>query len=332
MSQVSLVIPGRNAARTLAACLGSVVPLLVGGQLAEVLFVDDGSTDATPEIAGRFPVRRLAGGGGGPGRARNLGWRAAAGELVWFLDADCEAQADSLRLLLPHLDDPAVAGVGGSYANPYPHRLLPTLIHEEIRQRHLAAPREVDYLGSFNVLYRRTALQAAGGFDESWVNGPGLPGAEDADLSYRLAEAGHRLRLEPTSQVWHHHPTRLAPYLRAQRLHGFWGVRLYRRHPRRGGGNSYSLPADHLQPLLVLLTAAAALPAVALRRPAAAALPAAALVATCVPMASRLVRRTGDPRLWAFVPFAAVRAAARAAGMVRALAELVVPGVRPPRR
>ena len=90
-----------------------------------------------------------------------------------------------------------MAGVGGSYDNAVPGSLLACLIHEEIRCRHLAMdPEAVDYLGSFNVLYRREILERVGGFDESEFNGPGAPGAEDADLSFRVAELGFRLRFE----------------------------------------------------------------------------------------------------------------------------------------
>lgn len=332
MSQVSLVIPGRNAGRTLAACLESATVLLRRGELAEILFVDDGSTDDSAAIAGRHPVRVVESGGGGPGWARNVGWRAAAGELVWFIDADCEVRDDSLVRLLAHLESPDVTGVGGSYANPYPDRLLPSLIHEEIRQRHLDAPSDVDYLGSFNVLYRRSALEEVGGFDETYVNGPGRPGGEDADLSYRLRDLGHRLRLEPASQVVHHHPTSLDAYLRAQRLHGFWGVRLYRRHTARGAGNSYSTPGDHLQPPLAVLVALSAVGLLHPRGRGPFAALTVLLLSSTVPMAQRLVRRTGDFRLWSFTPFAALRAFARAAGMLRGLAEVVFPGLRPPQR
>jgi len=148
---VSLVIPGRNCAETLEKCLNSVVPLLERGELQEILFVDDGSTDNTAEIARRYPVQVITGAGGGPGAARNLGWRQAQGASIWFIDSDCVAEPDALQKLLLHLNDPEVAGVGGSYANLYPDSLLATLIHEEIIARHRRMPQEVNFLGGFNV-------------------------------------------------------------------------------------------------------------------------------------------------------------------------------------
>ena len=113
---VSLVIPGRNCARTIGACLGAVVPILrrENSPLREIIFVDDASTDHTIDLVSRFPVRLLKSDGGGAGQARNVGWRAAQHGLIWFIDADCVSEPDALEILLPYLEDENVAGVGGS--------------------------------------------------------------------------------------------------------------------------------------------------------------------------------------------------------------------------
>jgi GT2 family glycosyltransferase len=250
---VSLVIPGRNCSGTLDKCLRSVLPMLESGELQQIIFVNDGSTDNSETIARQFPVQIIHGTGQGPGAARNLGWRAAESELIWFIDSDCVADPDALQKLLPHLDDPDIAGAGGTYTNLYPNSILAILIQEEISARHRRMPSSVNFLGGFNVLYRRSALELANGFDEKEVNGPRAPGAEDCDLSFRLIQSGYRLRFEIGSVVGHHHPRSLRQYLRSQRIHGHWRVRLYRRHLGRIGGDSYSGPADHFQPVSGLL-------------------------------------------------------------------------------
>ncbi|MDF1843899.1 MAG: glycosyltransferase [Rubripirellula sp.] len=48
---VTLVIPGRNCARTVRQCLESLLPLVEHGELYDVVFVDDASTDETAEVA-----------------------------------------------------------------------------------------------------------------------------------------------------------------------------------------------------------------------------------------------------------------------------------------
>jgi glycosyltransferase involved in cell wall biosynthesis len=327
--RVTLVIPGKNASRTLRQCLDAVVPLRAAGELEEIVFVDDGSTDDTAAIAAGYPVRVVAGAGGGPGYARNLGWRAARTPLVWFIDSDCVAEPDALRLLLPHLADPNVAGAGGSYGNMRPDSLLACLIHEEIVERHLRMPEDVDYLASYNVIYRREVLERVGGFDEVRFNGPGSPGAEDIELAFRLHEAGYRLRFERSSRVGHHHPTRLLRYLRAQRHHGYWRVALYLTHRGRAAGDSYSKILDHAQPpLAVLLVASLPL----LFWPPGWVVPAALLallLAAQVPMTAAIVRRARRPSYLAFLPLGAVRAVWRAAGMsLAAAASLLRPGRR----
>jgi cellulose synthase/poly-beta-1,6-N-acetylglucosamine synthase-like glycosyltransferase len=244
---VTLVIPGRNCERTLARCLESVVPLLHRRELKEIIFVDDGSTDRTAEIASGYPVRVLESGGRGPGAARNVGWRAAATELIWFIDSDCVAEPDALRKLLLHFQDKQVAGAGGSYGNLHPDSLLASLIHEEIVARHRRMPREVDFLGSFNVMYRRDWLELVSGFDERFKL------AQDAELSYRIREQRGVLRFDAHSVVLHHHPRRLVGYLKTQCRHGFYRVLLYHRHPGRVRGDSYIGPLDAVLPVLVAL-------------------------------------------------------------------------------
>lgn len=247
---VSLVIPGRDCAATLARCLESVSVLRDSGQIRELIFVDDGSRDDSAAIARRYGARVITGVGSGPAAARNLGWRAATSDLLWFIDSDCVAYPDTLQRLVDRLTDPNIAGVGGSYTNLYPGMLLPTLIHEEIVARHRAMQDDVDFLATFNVLYRRSILVALGGFDES------LRVAEDADFAFRVRRAGFRLRFAFDSKVGHHHPRSWKGYLKTQVRNGYYRVLLYQSHPTKMAGDSYAGLTDYLQPPAALASAA----------------------------------------------------------------------------
>ena len=305
---VTLVIPGRNAGRTIRPCLESVVRLRESGLLADILFVDDGSTDDTVEQVRELSVRCLKSDGQGPGAARNTGWRATDSSIIWFIDSDCVAEPEALELLLKHFDHPGVVAVGGSYGNMRPDSLVACLIHEEIVERHLAMPAEVDFLASFNVAFRREALEQVGGFDERFLR------AQDAELAYRLRETGGRLRFDVRSRVKHFHAQQLFPYLKAQRLQGYWRMWLYFSHPSRAQGDSYSGLLDHAQPPLAMLIVAL-LPL--LFHPLAAIVElalVAALLLMQLPMATRLARRTGQARYLWFIPFAALRAVWRGLG------------------
>ena len=307
-TSITLVIPGRNCESTLDRCLSSVVPLKENGQLCEIVFVNDGSTDATSEIALRYPVRMLQGTGQGPGAARNLGWQSAESELIWFIDSDCVAEPDALEQLLPQLEGLEVAGVGGSYANLFPDSLVATLIHEEIVSRHRRMGNEVDFLATFNVVYRRSVLEETRGFNVK------LKLAQDAEFAFRVREAGYGLRFELDSLVGHHHPRNYWRYLRTQARQGYYRVMLYRRHPTKIAGDSYAGILDYLPPPLGLLVLAllpfAWLPIGAIFW----AICFGLLVALHIPTTMKLVRQKG-PSMLHFLWFGSIRAIARGIGL-----------------
>jgi cellulose synthase/poly-beta-1,6-N-acetylglucosamine synthase-like glycosyltransferase len=111
-------------------------------------------------------------------------------------------------------------------------------------------PAQVDFLATFNVVYRREALERVGGFDERFLK------AQDAELSFRVMAAGYTLRFELGSRVKHYHPTRWRSYLRTQRQQGYWRVWLHLSHSGHATGDSYSSVVDHLQPPLAMLVLA----------------------------------------------------------------------------
>jgi glycosyltransferase involved in cell wall biosynthesis len=105
MTAVSAVIPVHNGAAYVAEAIGSV--LSQTHPPSECLVIDDGSTDATPEVVARFgnDVRYVRLDRGGQSRARNQGTQLANGELVAFLDHDdmwlprkLERQLEEFRL------------------------------------------------------------------------------------------------------------------------------------------------------------------------------------------------------------------------------------------
>ncbi len=309
---VSLVIPGRNASDTIEHCLEAVVGFLGRDGLAEIIFVDDGSTDDTAKIVERFPVRYIRGEGRGPGSARNIGWRAAKHGIVWFIDSDCVAEPGALEHLLPHLEDAKVGAVSGSYGNMRPDSLLACLIHEEIIERHLGSPKRVSFLATFNVAYRRSVLEQVGGFDERFLKG------QDAELSWRVLEAGYELAFEIESRVKHFHAAQWRQYLRTQRQQGYWRVFLYLAHRGHATGDTYSSLLDHIQPPLAMLTLASLVfsPCPHFRHLRYAPLFGMLLILIAtVPMTWRLVRRTREARYLCFSLMSLVRAFWRGVGM-----------------
>jgi hypothetical protein len=177
-------------------------------------------------------------------------------------------------------------------------------------------PQMVNYLGSFNVSYRRSVLEEVDGFDESFERAS----AEDNDLSYRVLTAGYSLVFDPHNQVDHYHPERVWNYLRQQFWHGYWRVRLYAKQPDKVGGDNYAGMLDLLQPPLALLVALSwvvswtGLPALL-----SAAVLSALLLAAQVPMVWAMVRSSGDPGCVGFAGVMGLRAVSRGLGMARAM-------------
>ena len=246
--KISVVIPAYNSAKTIGVALTAAVA--IDWPDKEIIVVDDGSADDTADVAGRFPgVTVIRQANGGPAKARNTGWRAASGEVVFFTDSDCAPHPDVLSALAPHFAAPAVAGAGGTYDIANSGSILARLIHAEILARHARMAGDVDFLGSFNCAFRRAALEKTGGFDETYRAASG----EDNDLSYRMLKLGLRLVFDRRAVTAHFHETSLAKYLRTQYRHGVWRMKLYRNHRGMMKGDVYAGLADLAQPPLALL-------------------------------------------------------------------------------
>lgn len=110
---ISIVIPTYNAAKFMPALLDSIFKQSVEDM--EVLIVDDCSTDNTVEIAQKYPVKviRLEI-NSGPAKARNIGVKAAKGDIIFFLDADVIVLDGTLNAVKEHFEkDPSAKCVIG---------------------------------------------------------------------------------------------------------------------------------------------------------------------------------------------------------------------------
>ena len=213
---ISVIIPAYNAAAHIGEALASVAGQ-GGGFRLEVIVVDDGSTDATREQVAAFalavgtglapaPVAGCRDGGGplqvrliaqanaGPAAARNRGIRAAAGDLIGFLDADDCWPADRLRVQVPILAQfPRVGLVFGDCRgfDARGERALTQFEADGLDLGFWGAPVLVEdpygkllrnnFIPTGTVLARKDALLAVGLFDESRRL------VEDLDLWLRLA-------------------------------------------------------------------------------------------------------------------------------------------------
>ena len=166
-----------------------------------VLLVDDrrDPTDDLPYNDHGLDVRVLRAGGGGPARARNVGWRLARTEWVSFLDDDVVPDPDWYERLLADLSGPgpAVGGIQGNLRVPLPPGRRPT------DWERCTAGLETSQWITADLTYRRGVLAAVGGFDERFRRAY----REDADLGLRVTGRGRAIT--PGSR-WVSHPVRPA--------------------------------------------------------------------------------------------------------------------------
>jgi glycosyltransferase involved in cell wall biosynthesis len=183
--QVSVVIPCFDQAHFLAEAIESVAAQ--SRAVAEIVVVDDGSSDNSYAVAGRYPsVRRLRQANRGVAAARNLGLASSSGEFLVFLDADDRLLPEAIELGVsalakrPHVA--LVAGMSrdiGSDGRELGDRRQPL-----VTQDHYLRLLEDCYIWSgSSIVYRRSALEDVDGFDKSLFAG------DDYDLYLRIAFA-----------------------------------------------------------------------------------------------------------------------------------------------
>lgn len=187
--RVTVVLITYNGAARIEQALGQALRQTYPS--LEVVVVDDGSRDGTADVArtaaaGDPRVRIVSQPNGGPASARNRGIHEARGELVAFLDDDDLWSPHKLDAQVRLLDrDPEVALVSCYSALVDGDGVaLGWRLGGEARGRVYDEMLEWDMISGGSVaLARRSALVAAGGFDE------GLPMRSDWDLWIRLARA-----------------------------------------------------------------------------------------------------------------------------------------------
>jgi HAD superfamily hydrolase (TIGR01662 family) len=185
-AETTIVVPtvGRDSLRDLLTALATSVD---GPFPWPVVVVDDRPTPAPPlaatvASAEGLDVTVLRSGGGGPARARNVGWRHARTPWVSFLDDDVlptPTWAEQLAKDLASVGE-GVAGIEGRVIVPLPDHRRPT------DWERMTAGLETARWITADLTYRRSALARVGGFDERFRRAF----REDADLGLRVTQAG----------------------------------------------------------------------------------------------------------------------------------------------
>lgn len=238
--RVAVVIASRNRAALLAEALDALAGQTL--QEVELLVVDDDSDDDTARLLADRGVPTLRVARGGPGQARQAGWRATTAPVVAFTDDDCVPDRRWLAALLRPIEAGTADFVQGRTV-PRPdevHRLGPWSRTQVVEEPN-------GFYQTCNMAYRRDVLEALGGFRPEFT-GPDTAG-EDTDLGWRATEAGYRFAFADEAVV--HHavwPSSFRGFLRDRRRRAMV-VQVVRFHPasRRLGHRRYFYSPAHLR-------------------------------------------------------------------------------------
>ena len=197
---ISVIVPARNAERTLPRCLDSLSAQT--SEDVEVIVVDDNSTDGTAAIASRYAIKLIAlPQHAGVSAARNRGAEAARAEVLLFLDADVVLAPGGMTRVIATMARPEVSALIGSYdADPDDPSLVSRFKNLAHHHFHQHSQSEANSFWGACGAVRRAIFLTAGGFDEKRFK---LPSIEDVELGYRLRDHNARIVLDPALQVKH---------------------------------------------------------------------------------------------------------------------------------
>lgn len=226
--------------------------LRASGDAVEVILVDNGSTDGTPEAVSSWQrdsgignLRLMeAGGNLGVARGRNLGLKSAGGRVMMLLDNDTIADGDVYDALCRYVESTPSCGIAApalyspdgelqASAKPYPspwlklrHVLSPG--KESAAERTELGKAHPFYLIGACQVFRREILDKVGFLDEGIFYGP-----EDCDFCIRVRRAGLTIDYLPHLRLTHdwRRATRRSPFSRLARLHLLALLRFWLRHP-----------------------------------------------------------------------------------------------------
>ncbi|QBE69208.1 Glycosyl transferase [Synechococcus sp. WH 8101] len=235
----SVVIPTYNRRPILEKCLNALEqqqasPLLQG---YEVVVVDDGSTDGTPDWlrdnSHRFPhVRLVEQAHGGPAEGRNRGVDQARGDVIVFIDSDLVVTSGFLASHAAALDR-TWQQRGDRLCFTYGAVINTANFADPTSERHKLRDLSWAYFATGNVAIDREVLERSGLFDTGFR----LYGWEDLELGERLRQMGVVLVKCPEAVGYHWHPAfrleQIPDLIRVEQERARMGLVFYRKHPSR---------------------------------------------------------------------------------------------------
>ncbi len=238
MIDISVVVPTFNRKEGLAKCVRSLIKQDYPKDRFEVIIIDDGSKEKLEGLeelcrdsrnASLPAVRIFRQENQGPAAARNWGVRLAGGDIVAFIDDDCEAYPDWLaRMVQDHRTHPDLVAVGGATltavqkASVIVGQFLSTCSIEV----DIAGKSELIFFPTCNVSCKKS-LFLRHVFDEKFP----LPGGEDLEFFWRIFQAGCRSFWDKDIKVVHYRDPSLSSLAKQAYIYGRGNLLVKHLHP-----------------------------------------------------------------------------------------------------
>jgi GT2 family glycosyltransferase len=225
---ISVVVCSYNGARTIRDCCEGLLRLDYPN--FEVIVVNDGSSDATPEIVSEYDFRLISTENRGLSNARNTGWQEARGEIVAYIDDDAYPDPHWLTFLAAAFMRTSHVGIGGpNLPPPGDGPIADCVANAPGGPVHvLLSDTEAEHIPGCNMAFRKTALQAIAGFDPQFRTA-----GDDVDVCWRLQQQGWSIGFSPAAMVWHHRRNSVRTYWRQQQGYGKAEALLEKKWPEK---------------------------------------------------------------------------------------------------
>jgi cellulose synthase/poly-beta-1,6-N-acetylglucosamine synthase-like glycosyltransferase len=209
---VSVIVPVRDGASTIAGCLDAILATDYPPDRREILAVDNASTDTTADLIRARPVRYLHEPERGVSNARNRGISESSGEILAFVDADCLVEPQWLTELVRPFEDQEVGGVSGDLKHaPAKNAAERQSVRLLGNWQQFAFTSNPAYPITANAAYRRDVLDRIGLFD------PQMTRAQDVELGLRFQErSGRRLAYAERATARHQNRSTQIGFFRQQ--------------------------------------------------------------------------------------------------------------------
>jgi glycosyltransferase involved in cell wall biosynthesis len=225
--RVSVIVPVLDMADVLGPCLAALTAQSLPAGEREIIVVDNGSSDGSPDVARQYPVTVLEERTPGAPAARNRGLASARGALIAFTDADCVPSRGWLAHLVRAADRSGADVIAGSLAVLDPERSAVARYSAALGQydaaRTLSHPM-FPYAPTGNVCVRRSVFDSIGPFN------PEFRTFDAAELFWRLAQrAPIQWAFEPRALVFYRTRTSVGAFVSQNFGYGRGTGRLWRR-------------------------------------------------------------------------------------------------------